>query len=143
MKSGRKFKAIIKVAKLADLVDSPITIVIDRASMLLVADDELQWKITVGFDRVNSCFTLALNETPFLKLPYQASITFFGPTHIVQGSEIKVNDKKLKIDQYSSKIFYQQLQKLLNGEKVVLSEDQVEKLTFSNNEDGLCLRSLC
>lgn len=29
-----------------------------------------------------------------------------------------------------------QLQKLLNGEKVVLSEDQVEKLTFSNNEDG-------
>ena len=41
--------------------------------------DELNWKLSVGIDLAGGCFTLSVNDVPFMSLPYQATISPDGP----------------------------------------------------------------
>ena len=45
-------------------------------------DDELQWKISLGYDVPSDSFNLRINDLHFLQMPYQAEIRLNGPQNI-------------------------------------------------------------
>ena len=49
---------------------------------LTLTDAELEWKIQVNYDVSNDKFLLAINDTLFFSMPYQADIIPNGPQNI-------------------------------------------------------------
>ena len=52
---------------------------------LALWDEELQWKIQVNYDVSTDKLLLAINDTPFFSMPFQADIIPNGPQNIDLG----------------------------------------------------------
>ena len=68
--------------------------------------DELGWKLAVGYDPDGDCFTIHVNDVPFMSIPFQATAAPDGP-QIIENGSIVLNDEEILIDKQWSRERFQ------------------------------------
>ena len=83
---------------------------------LHIQDDELKWKISLGYDLPADLFLLYINGKSFHQMPTQAELNPEGPQNILTGAimlnDVAVVDGWTQFNAYSMEQWHSEIDKL-------------------------------